>query len=289
MRRRVSINTAIAVSGEVEHAPMHDFEVKKENVLMREKKNFSMSVLISCFAIAVLIMGLAGCSRDRAETTNNPNGVSAPVDDPSSVLGCSDVSASNCTIPQSFVLAGMNEQTNEPDNTSAAKFTVVIRNIQNQPIPYVEVKLTWLFNKYPDRPVCAVSPNVYRSSDGYSQELTTTTDANGVATFRAAGGYTSYVDCEFSEQTYRYGKVFVCGNELNPPTGGWFHVSTADLNAEDGVNSADLTLLLTDINTNCSEYRTRSDLDGNGVVNSADQSKLISISTGGQSTGQCQE
>jgi len=60
-------------------------------------------------------------------------------------------------------------------------------------------------------------------------------------------------------------------------------VGAYDLDGRNGVNSADQALLLATLFAGPPGYRTRADLNGDGVCNSADLGKLLSVQFGGGS------
>jgi hypothetical protein len=246
---------------------------------MREKKYF----LISCFAFVVLMMGLAGCSTDK-ESATNPNGVSAPAPEtPQNTTY--DVSRSGT----SLILGGVDTQTGAPDPLCGLDITV---RSQDYPYPVLVdavVELRWNVSDYPNREICVSGTGTTYSLSGGVYHVYATTNGSGVAQFRVAGFYTADASCGDAEgdaTTPRKVRLFVDGDEQFI-SGGWCNVSTADYNAVDGVNSADLSEFLGDAYWNCSSYNSRSDFDGNGVVNAVDQVKLQSIISGSGSDASC--
>jgi hypothetical protein len=234
--------------------------------------------IVAVFAVVMLVMGLAGCSTDRTQSTSDPNGVTVPV--PETPENPSYTVTQNRT---SLILGGVNSGNGAPDPLCGLDITVD----DGEPGYLVDalVELRWTDSDYPNRNLCSTGSGVTGSHSNGVWHLYAYTDAYGVAHFRVAGNYTgSTGSCgggEGSSGTPRKGKVFVEGVEQTN-AGGWFNVSTADLNGSDGVNSADLSLFLTD--DGCGNYYSRSDFDGDGDVDSADEDILDGIINGGGST-----
>ena len=242
---------------------------------MREKKHFSMAALISCFMFVVLMMGLAGCSTDRSPN-DTKNGITVPLPEINPTYSVTR----NRT---SLILGGVNSSTGAPDPLCGIDITVD----DGEPGYLVDalVELRWTDSDYPNRNLCATGSGVTGSHSNGVWHLYAYTDAYGVAHFRVAGNYTgSTGSCgggEGSSGTPRKGRVFVEGVEQTM-SGGWFNVTTADLNGTGGVNSADLSLFITD--RDCANYYSRTDFDADGDVDDDDEDILVGIITGGGST-----
>ena len=257
---------------------------------MRETKY----VFVLCCVLIVVAMGLTGCSTDRSQTASNQNGVSAPVDDTPHLDNCLEPPGA---CDQEFIvtvnrpvllLVGVNGS-GVVDPTNYGKFEVTVKDLSNQPVQGVTVEIDVAGSSYfipGSVSICAVGAGVTQDENN-QYLLSACTNANGVATFRAAGGCdlsSYYMTCgNWTPDNYRHGLIYVCGIQQPAPEDGWFTVATADLNHSGGVNGADQSLLLAD--KNCSvggaqPYQYRSDLDGANGINSADLSIMLSIQFG---------
>jgi hypothetical protein len=100
------------------------------------------------------------------------------------------------------------------------------------------------------------------------------TNASGQATFRVVGG-ASAVPGNNPGITTACCTVRADGQVLGP-----LRVGAYDLNSSGGVNGADQSLLLATLFAGPAGYRCRADFNGNGIVDSADLSKLLSVQFG---------
>jgi hypothetical protein len=228
-------------------------------------------------------MGMFGCSNDNPSHSNQ-NGISAPA--PETPENTTYTLARNRS---SLILGGVNAGTGAPDPACGIDITVRDQSNTNYIVDAV-VELRWNVSDYPNRSICISGIGTTYSLSGGVYHVYTTTDASGGAHFRVAGFYTgSTGSCgggEGSTSTPRKVRLFVDGDEQTI-SGGWCNVSTADYDQANGVNSADLSLFLTD--KGCANYYSRSDFDGDGDVDSDDQAILTNIITGGNSTVSCGE
>jgi len=242
---------------------------------MREKKYF----LISCFAFVVLMMGLAGCSTDK-ESATNPNGVSAPAPE------TPENTTYNVTIEPNFVICGVNGS-GVVDTYSACEFLVTVLDEGNVPVVDATVELRWSTSHYPNRVICSVPSGVTGSLVNGVQKLFATTDAYGVAHFRAAGGYDGTSSCT-ANTAAKYGRVFIDGEEQTPPGGapGWFVVSAVDLNNTAGLNAADWSLFLSA--QSCGTYLSRIDYNGSLTMDAQDEAIFTAIDGGGSEYNPCE-
>jgi len=100
------------------------------------------------------------------------------------------------------------------------------------------------------------------------------TNGAGQATFRIVGG-ASALPGNSPGITVACCTVRADGQVL-----GNLRVGAYDLNSSGGVNGADQSLLLATLFAGPAGYRTRADYNGNGIVDSADLSKLLSVQFG---------
>jgi hypothetical protein len=247
---------------------------------MREKHVYyakRVALSAACGVIAILVMGLFGCTNDNP-SHGNANGISAPVPQPE---------GGNYTITRnraSLILGGVSSQNGVSDSHCGIDITVTdgMTTVVDAPC-----ELRWNVSDYPNRSLCSSSNGTTYSLSGGVYHVYATTDAYGIAHFRVAGTYDTSTGCgggEGSTSTPRKVKFFVEGVEQTI-SGGWCNVSVADLNASGGVNSADLSIVVSD--NACSNYYSRSDLDGDGDVDDADEDILEGIIFGGGSTASC--
>jgi hypothetical protein len=245
---------------------------QKESALMREKKFFSLAALFSCAAIAVLMMGLAGCSVDKNSETSQ-NGISAPAPEPE---------GANYTITaghNSIILGGISSSTLQPDPLCGIEITV--RDSPYSVVVDATVELRWNDSDYPSRLYCVAGTGTTHTFGDGVHHLYATTNAYGVAKFLISGSYANTISCgggQGDSGNPRKVSLYIEGN-LESST--FCNVSTADLNGTGGVTSADRTKF--NIDDACTNYYSRSDFDGNGVVNSADGDILDAIIAGGNS------
>jgi len=246
----------------------------RENYMYYAKR---IALLAACGAISILVMGQFGCTNDSPSQANNPNGVSAPVDP--------QENTTYTVAKHALVLGGVDGNGVPDDEADACDFTVHINGF-----PYVvdaEVELRWNASDYPDAEVCFAGSGVTWTYASGVHKLKAYTDAYGTAHFRVAGRFSGTISCSNPDShIYRTGRIFVDGQELTAPSGGWFLVATADLGYAGGVNEEDIEELEEDIA--CSQYYfSRSDLDGSGATNNDDRDILESIIIAGGSTATC--
>jgi len=247
---------------------------------MREKHVYyakRTTLLISCCAIALIVMGLFGCTNDNP-SQSNPNGISAPAPDPE---------GSNYTITQnrySLILGGVDCQDGSSDDYCG--IDVTLRDGITIPVD-ATCELRWNVSDYPNRTVCSTSDGTSGSLSGGVYHLYATTDAYGVAHFRVSGSYTSSTGCgggEGDSGTPRKVSLYVEGVLQSS---AFCNVSVADPNGSGGVNSADLSIVVAD--NACSNYYSRSDLNADGSVTDADEDVLEGIIFHGGSPCSCGE
>jgi len=253
---------------------------------MREKHVYCSKrtvCVIASVAIAILMAGLFGCSNE-TPSQGSQNGVIATAPD------TPENTTYNLTLNRNTLVLGGVNGNGVPDNNSNCQLNVTLKDEGNIPLVDATIELRWTTGDYPHQIVCFAPSGVTWSvtSGGTIHHLYATTDAYGVARFRAAGYYDGSIACSGGEGTYRDGRLFVDGVEQTAPTGGWFNVATADLNDASGVTTADEDLCEDDIFCG-SYYFSRSDYNGDGVTNSADLSILANIKNGGGSIASCNE
>jgi len=247
---------------------------------MREKHVYyakRATLLISCCAIVVLSMGMLGCTNDNP-SHGSQNGISAPAPETPQNFTTYSVTRNR----NSVILGGVSVQDGSADPLCGVDITVKDETNTYFVIDAV-VELRWNVSDYPNRSVCAATGGTTYSLSSGVYHLYATTDGNGIAHFRVGGGYTASVSCgggEGSASNPRKVRLFVDGDEQTI-SGGWCNVSTADLDNIGGVNDDDEDTFYTD--EFCANYYSRSDFNGDGVVNGADLSKILSIINGGGS------
>ena len=253
---------------------------------MREKHVYyakRTTLLISCCAIALIVMGLFGCTNDNP-SQSNPNGISAPAPETPENFTTYTISKNRA----SCILGGIDPNTGASDPACGIDITVKDETNTYFVIDAV-VELRWNVSDYPNRIICRSDAGVTYSLSNGVYHVYATTDGNGVAHFRVAGYYTASTTCgsgEGDSSNPRKVRIFVDGDEQTN-SAGWCNVSTADLNGSDGVNLTDLNELIDD--DNCSNYYSRSDLNGDGVVNTFDRVIITNIINGGASDGDCNQ
>jgi len=100
------------------------------------------------------------------------------------------------------------------------------------------------------------------------------TNGAGQATFRIVGGASALPGNNPGIT------VACCTVRADGQVLGNLRVGAYDLNSSGGVNGADQSLLLATLFAGPAGYRTRADYNGNGIVDSADLSKLLSVQFG---------
>jgi hypothetical protein len=167
-----------------------------------------------------------------------------------------NIPGANSTGPAFIRLVG--SAAGVPD-TVAGKFTVTIRDIANNPInvAYVTIDLSGCA----DMRLASdqLNPNV--AMNCFTHAVSAYTNAAGVVTFTLIGnswnaGTYSALSCA---------RIYANGVLMFSPT-----VSSFDLDGANGVNVADLSVMLADIGLHV--YRGRDDYDANAIVNVADLS-----------------
>ena len=112
--------------------------------------------------------------------------------------------------------------------------------------------------------------------------VATTSDAQGVAHFRIMGS-ASAVPGNSTGLTEACAKVYADGilmNRLNP-----VRVAAYDLDGANGMTPADEALFLSTLFAGPGGYRMRADYNGDGVCNSADLAKFLSVLFASGATG----
>jgi hypothetical protein len=100
------------------------------------------------------------------------------------------------------------------------------------------------------------------------------TNGSGQATFRIIGGASALPGNNPGITTA------CCTVRADGQVLGVLRVGAYDLNTSGGVNGADQSLLLATLFAGPAGYRCRGDYNGNGIVDSADLSKLLSVQFG---------
>jgi hypothetical protein len=100
------------------------------------------------------------------------------------------------------------------------------------------------------------------------------TNGSGQATFRIIGGASATPGNSPGITTA------CCTVRADGQVLGNLRVAAYDLNTSGGVNGADQSLLLATLFAGPAGYRCRADFNGNGIVDSADLSKLLSVQFG---------
>lgn len=242
---------------------------------------WSLSV---CAGVVLLLGILAGCSRNDNISTDNSNGISAPVDQPQ------NLDIASVDYKPVLLLGGVNGS-GVLDPKCEYTVTVYYRDAQNNLIGLqgATVELRWWKEGYPNRSFCLpVSPlPATGQTSGLDPvdnfyEMSNTTAADGKARFRLSGYSTSASGCPGAGDEGTQIRTFLY---VTPPGGGgslFFvgpYFATPRLNGSDGVNGADQSVLLND--QFCGgTYFSRSDLNGDHVTNSVDLSIYLGIHFG---------
>jgi hypothetical protein len=161
---------------------------------------------------------------------------------------------SNSTCPAFIRLVG--SSAGVPDST-AGKFTIVIRDIANNPVPNSFVVLD--FSGCPDVRIASDQLNPNYTVNCTNHTVGAYTNLSGQVAFTLLGsswnaGTHSGLSCA---------RAYFDGVQLASPT-----VAAFDLNGMSGVDGADGAVALTDLGLHV--YHGRDDYDGNMTVNGAD-------------------
>ena len=165
----------------------------------------------------------------------------------------------NSTIPASIHLVG--STAGIPD-TTAGRFTVMMRDLANNPIPGSFVVVD--FSNCPDIRIASdqLNPNYTVSCANHTVGAYTNVEGKVVFTLLGSG---------WDAGTYSgYGsvRIFADGVLLGSPIASVF-----DLNGSSGVSAADLSVCLGDLGSHT--YRARSDFNGDGTLSAGDLSVLL--------------
>ena len=251
------------VSGEqsFEELPRIRSDVREEAVMRPTTRCFIPATLVALVAIVLLPAAVS------AECP--PDGLGVPC-------------TANSTIPCGIELVGAAGGVADP----LGQFVVVVRDVANNPVAGADVSLD--FGSCFDTRIATAQPyqGITVACNGGAAVVHATTDANGQARFRIAGGGTLTAG---GAPGAGYGCAVVrAGTE----TLGAVNVAALDLNGASGLNPVDLALFLSDSFASASGYVGRLDYNCSHSVNPADFAMLISASLGGGSSssaaGYCQ-
>ena len=199
-------------------------------------------------------------------------------------LGPSPVHAGICfdtylttTNARGVTLVGVDEY-GHADPT--AEFIVTVYGLgTGQPLPDAEVTLKF-WSHSPNHRICQSQPDVTfvgcSEVDFEGGVVSQVTDASGRAVFRIVGGGSGS-----SASDNQYVTVFICGEEWRTFT----KVATLDLDGNDGVGPADLSIVVSDMFDG--SFHSRSDYDYDLVNGPNDLSLWLDAFYGGHSVNSC--
>ncbi len=148
----------------------------------------------------------------------------------------------------------------------AGEFVVTVRDVANNPVEGATVDID--FSRCTGLSICGVAGSACATMDPVHDTVRDFTDAAGQVRLRVAGG----LDLPYGAPESQDGRarIRVCGFLFSSPP-----VCVADMEGRNGVNSADLAFLATDIGAHT--YIPRADFDGNLIVNGADLAWLATL------------
>ena len=178
----------------------------------------------------------------------------------------------NCTLPTLIRLVG--SSAGIPD-TTAGKFTVIVRDIAANPMAHATVVVS--LEDCPDLALCADQLDPNAVTNCAAKLVRKLTDASGAVTFTILGHANGAGN---AASLLNAGHIYVFGTGVAAPT-----VAAFDLDGSGGLGADDLSAWLTDFGTG--ENFGRSDYDGSGTVGAADLSEWLTVFGAGGSTQSC--
>jgi len=178
----------------------------------------------------------------------------------------------NSTLPAGIQMVGMSPSGVDPKGDAL----VIVRDDGNDPTPnaYVEILFgSCCTDPVPDLRYAPTQPfpGMGWSFTPLGPVASVFTDEHGHALFRIVGGAAAVPGNNPGIST-ACATVRSDGRVL-----GTLRVGAYDLNSSGGVNAADQSLFLGTLFASPSGYRTRADYNGDGLVNSADLAKILSV------------
>jgi len=174
-------------------------------------------------------------------------------------------------------------------DTPAGSFTVVVRDLANNPVPGASVVLD--LSGCPDATICPDQLDANEVVNMTAKTVRKFADTNGQAAFTIVGGSTgngNAVVVSFGQVIKQPGwgpgngavRIYGNGTLLGAPS-----FATYDLDGSGGVGPADLSVFLTDIASGTPF--ARSDFSGDGVLNSTDLCLWLTAFAAGRSVQSC--
>lgn len=170
---------------------------------------------------------------------------------------------------------------------SKVQAVITVRDASNNPVVNSTVELLFggcytAVNS--DIKICNTQPFAGLTTNCSGKVIAAITNASGQATFRIIGGATA-APGNSPGITGACLTVRADGVVIN--NGNNVRVGAYDLNSASGVNAADNSLFQSTLFQSPGGYRTRCDYNGDGLCNSGDLSKLLSVQFGAGSTASC--
>jgi hypothetical protein len=247
------------------------------------------------FAVAATIL-VNSCGKDKP---SEPSPTPIAVFDEDSTTGDSlaavecPVYPPNCSRSGGALRLTPTAQGSYLNNCSFFKLEITVRDIAGNPIPGVDVDIEWNTAMYPYYFIPDYQPGVgafYKDTVFGWRTLRSYTDAFGVARFQVTGGFAMNAPfpsaCTLNPRlpNDHGGATIYAGRGycVHFVTLGRIDIATPDLDGNGIVNGADQSRYLHDQFCQGSQhpspyYYSRSDFNGDGVINSADLSKLLSL------------